>query len=564
MTSHTHSALRRATRKVVGIAVAAGLLAAGVVLVTGGQASARSQLGLSAVPAANPKAPGLTSPNTLSPELVAVARAHGSQALENPSDGIGYYGYDAIGTTPPMLPVLSGDTPYAEAHKTEPDKNTYLVLDGQTGPDSGYDYGTHFLFQGHESGTPGYVTRINLDADPAHRVTLLATRTADGTPLPDFDGSTYDPFAKLLLLSAESSCSGAPNPKGGIWAGRPEFTGQSTFRQLTALGSGGFEGVQTAKDGSVWLVEDASGASVGGAKVANSFVYRFVPAVRGDLTRGRLQALQVMRADGTAIGFDGTNALTPDLAALHTYGRTFATRWVTVHDTAVDGLASFCANSAAKAAQATPFKRPENGVFRPGTAFGEFYFTETGDTSTASTANNGYGGYGGVFRLTQTGPSADTGTLSLVFAGDREHTGFDNIQFMTADQLAVVEDAGDTLHTQRNALDSGYLLDVSSARPAPLRFLAEGRDPSATIDSALAAMKAPGFDNDGDNEITGIHVSDGDPTPAGLLGAKVPRPFAHGWRVFYTAQHGDNVTYELFPNPRVASLSRGQGSDDEE
>jgi hypothetical protein len=29
----------------------------------------------------------------------------------------------------------------------------------------------------------------------------------------------------------------------------------------------------------------------------------------------------------------------------------------------------------------------------------------------------------------------------------------------------------------------------------------------------------------GDNEITGIHVSDGDPSSAGILGAKLPRPF---------------------------------------
>lgn len=44
-----------------------------------------------------------------------------------------------------------------------------------------------------------------------------------------------------------------------------------------------------------------------------------------------------------------------------------------MHDTAVDGGAPFCATSAAKHAGATPFKRPENGVFRPGTGFGEFY-----------------------------------------------------------------------------------------------------------------------------------------------------------------------------------------------
>ena len=77
----------------------------------------------------------------------------------------------------------------------------------------------------------------------------------------------------------------------------------------------------------------------------------------------------------------------------------------------------------------------------------------------------------------------------------------------------------------------------------PIRFLAEGRDVSATIDSAL--LDSSGFQNDGDNEITGIHVSDGDPTPHGVPGTKVPEPFRDGWRVFYTQQHGDNVVWEL-------------------
>jgi hypothetical protein len=48
-------------------------------------------------------------------------------------------------------------------------------------------------------------------------------------------------------------------------------------------------------------------------------------------------------------------------------------------------------------------------------------------------------------------------------------------------------------------------------------------------------------------EITGIHVSDGDPSDDGLLGSKIPRPFHDGWRVFYTQQHGDNFTWEVLP-----------------
>ena len=161
-------------------------------------------------------------------------------------------------------------------------------------------------------------------------------------------------------------------------------------------------------------------------------------------------------------------------------------------------------------------------------------------------------GWGSVLKLAQSSPTANTGKLSLVYKGDVVHAAFDNVAFTDANHLAVVEDAGDTLHTQRNALDSGYLLDVTKnyADPVnkPLRFLAEGRDPSATLDSAFLGM--PGFQNDGDNEITGLHVSDGDPGIGGILGAKAPTPFTNGWRIFYTQQHGDNPTWEIIPAVR--------------
>jgi hypothetical protein len=46
-------------------------------------------------------------------------------------------------------------------------------------------------------------------------------------------------------------------------------------------------------------------------------------------------------------------------------------------------------------------------------------------------------------------------------------------------------------------------------------------------------------------KITGFHVSDGDPSREGILGAKLPRPFEAGWRAFYTQQHGDSQTWEI-------------------
>ena len=74
-----------------------------------------------------------------------------------------------------------------------------------------------------------------------------------------------------------------------------------------------------------------------------------------------------------------------------------------------------------------------------------------------------------------------------------------------------------------------------------MRWLAEGRDASATIDSANGGFGK----NEGDNEITGIHVSDGDPTAGGSSAPRTPHRGSDGWRWFYTQQHGDNPTYEV-------------------
>jgi hypothetical protein len=329
-----------------------------------------------------------------------------------------------------------------------------------------------------------------------------------------------------------------------------------------ALGRGGYEGVQNDSAGNVWIVEDVggkTGATNTHAKRPNSFVYRFVPLDPRDLTKGKLQALQVLSLrTGQPIAFHAgqadADALSQDVGDLHTYGKTFDTKWVTIHDTATDGFAPFDANALAKAALATPFKRPENGQFRPDGKFREFYFDETGDTNALTEAGPAFGGFGSILKLVQKSPTADTGKLSLFFLCDQTHSGFDNVAFFSATEVVFVEDAGDTLHTQRNALDSAYLFDITkdygNAKNQPVRIMAEGRDPSATIDSTL--LDTDGFVNEGDNEITGIHVSNGDPGKNGILGAQAPQLFHSGWRAFYTAQHGDNVTAELLPNPHGA------------
>jgi hypothetical protein len=166
--------------RIAGIAAALGAVA---VL---GATTFANEPALTDAGSANTKTPGITLPDKLSPELQQVTWAQGSTALENPSALTSFYGYYNDG---PMIPA-PGDVQAkghnVEASKSEPDKNTYLVVKGQHGADPKYDYGTHFLYQGHELGTTGgYITRINLDADAAHRVTKLAETQADGkTPVP--------------------------------------------------------------------------------------------------------------------------------------------------------------------------------------------------------------------------------------------------------------------------------------------------------------------------------------------------------------------------------------------
>jgi hypothetical protein len=533
---------KRVLPLVAGIAVAAGA----AVATTGTAAPGDVAAGLTGVPTANTKSDGYAPDSKLSPQLSEVVVAQGATKLENPSALTGYYGYDndvlnAAGE-PQMVPTPTTPT---EAHKTEPDKNTYLVFrNGLAGADANYDYGTRFLFQGHEGGAggQGYLTRVNLDADPQHRVTLMADKDANGTPLATIDGSTWDPFSQRLILTTE----GASAPTYAATADYP-----STVTDVSgALGRGGYEGVQDDSAGNLWIVEDIGGSNKPGttSKVPNSFVYRYVPAKPGDLANGKLQALQVLNDAGQPITqASQTPVNSPDQVALHTYGTSFTTKWVTIHDTAVDGTTPFNANTAAKAKDATPFKRPENGQFRPGSHFGEFFFDETGDTNATSVENSTAGGWGSVMKLTQSDPRADQGKLTLFYNSDQAHSGFDNVAFLSRDRISFVEDAGDTLHSQRNALDSGYVFDVNAdySDPAnqPVRWIAEGRDPSATIDSANGGFGK----NDGDNEITGLHVSDGDPTARGILGAKIPNLRDPHWHWFYTQQHGDNRTFEVLP-----------------
>jgi hypothetical protein len=132
---------------------ALGASAAVVTLVTGavitgvfgaGVASADRRTDWTSGPA-NPVVRGVALPNTLSPELREFVVAQGSNWLENPTDAVGFYGYDSNGTLVPDPAIVQSPGHNVEANKTEPDKNTYLRLHGLHGADPNYNYGTHFL-----------------------------------------------------------------------------------------------------------------------------------------------------------------------------------------------------------------------------------------------------------------------------------------------------------------------------------------------------------------------------------------------------------------------------------
>lgn len=323
----------------------------------------------------------------------------------------------------------------------------------------------------------------------------------------------------------------------------PHSGGSAGLRTLDgSLGKAGYEGIHPDGSGNLWIVEDVGGTTVlNNGRNPNSFVYRFVPLHPSDLTRGKLQALQVT-IGGNPVVFvpvddqhpnGDTRSLNQKL--LHTLGTSWPVKWVTIHDTEINGTDPFDANALAKAAGATPFKRPENGQFQPDSNFRTFFFTITGDTDNTAGSDTvlaARGAWGGLFRVDLS--TNRNGTISLVVLGDADHAAFDNITVV--DNKATVllaEDRGDTLHDQLNKLDSIWVYKLNRQDPhnnIVARFVALGLDRIAT---------------DEDNEPTGLHMSEGDSSVEGLIGRNTFRRDLA--RLFFTEQHGENNLFEVFP-----------------
>ena len=308
------------TLAVAGLLITAAIAAA--------VALADSTTDVTGVPSANTRSAGYAPAPILSPELRQIAVAQGSTRVENPSPEIAYYGYDndllGPGGQPLMVPTAA--VPANEAHKTEPDKNTYLVFDSGL---SGLTRRTTTARTSSSRATregrrASYITRINLDADAAHRVTLLATQDAAGT--------RSQRSTARRGTRGRSGCCSPPRARTHRRT-RPRRTTRRLSRTSRARSAAAAtRASRTTLTGTSGSSRTSAARTRPGtvARAPNSFVYRYVPRHPGDLHNGQLEVLQVLHADRTPITQATQSALqSPDQMALHTFGTVFDTRWVT-------------------------------------------------------------------------------------------------------------------------------------------------------------------------------------------------------------------------------------------
>ena len=235
---------------------------------------------------------------------------------------------------------------------------------------------------------------------------------------------------------------------------------------------------------------------------------------------------------------------------LHTYGTVVRARGGSPSTTRPPtARAPFDANAAAKAAGARRSSVPRTASFRPGAGFREFFFDRDGRHRQLDTRGGAaFGGFGGVFRLDQHDPSADTGTLRLFSAATRTTPASTTSPFLTQNAVAVVEDPGDTLHTQRERarlrLAVRRRADYSAA---PRRCASSPRAATRRRRSTRAALAARRASR---TTATTRSPASTSPTATRRSAACSARKRPHLFQTtagasFWTQQHGDNMTFEI-------------------
>ena len=147
---------------------------------------------------------------------------------------------------------------------------------------------------------------------------------------------------------------------------------------------------------------------------------------------------------------------------LHTYGKALKAKWVMVHDTGKDGTSPFDANKIAKAKAATPLKRPENGLFRPARISPNSCSTRPATPMPIPRQARNMAALVECSSSRRHRPRRPRARIALVYRGKKAIRGSTISPSGPPTRWMFVEDAGDKLHSQRNALDSGYVVDLTA------------------------------------------------------------------------------------------------------
>ena len=446
-----------------------------------------------------------------------------------------------------------------EASKSEPDKNTYLVLHrpGRPRPELRLRPALHL--PGPRARHRATSRAINLDADDAHRITLWATE--DSQRRIRCRPSTARRGTRGRSASSFTAENGA---NGGVWQSTLDFP--PLVEEISGiLGRGGYEGIQNDSDGNLWIAEDVSGAKGAvnnHARQPNSFIFRFLPNDKHDLTKGgKLQALQVCRLN--------VDALRPDRLSRQRRRRRHPVAEPEgpphLRQPVQDELDHRPRHRRRRNRRpSTPTRSPRRitrrrssgprtAQFRPGKQFKEFFFDATGDTDAATQA-------GSAVRRLRRRLQADAiepvrrqrrphallprrhrphgpRQRRVLGQGPRRRSSRTAATVCTPRTMPSTPPGSSTCGpTTRTRTTSPSASSRSAATRPPRSTPRSRRARRATVSRTRATTRSPG-----------IHVSDGDPGIHGILGDREPHPFHGGWRIFYTQQHGDNFTWEILP-----------------
>lgn len=152
-----------------------------------------------------------------------------------------------------------------------------MATQNETGPQAG-----RFIYRAHEIGSNGQVSVTDLETN----VTRVLAQRADWERL---DGIVWTPW-KTILVAEETTNSGLKDPAlptaraGHVYEINPE-TGAAVLR--AAIGSRSHEGLRFDSQGNLYGISESSPPTGG-------YIFKFVPARRGDLSSGQLYALKVV------------------------------------------------------------------------------------------------------------------------------------------------------------------------------------------------------------------------------------------------------------------------------